>query len=121
MESDIAASHCELCAKLRTFCEDPVARVERFPVRQELRWHLHGVIDQNCLDMYDVTERRGRPYTLVCTKNRASHERRLAGYAEDVAWTRSLAESGPGGESVNAFRALSARLQRAILAADDAP
>ena len=121
MESDIAASHCELCAKLRAFCEDPVARVERFPVRQERRWHLHGVIDQNGLDMYHVTERRGRPYTLVCTKNRASHERRLAEYAEDVAWMRSLAESGPGGESVNAFRALSARLQRAILAADDAP
>lgn len=121
VESDIAASHCELCAKLRAFCEDPIARVERFPIRQELRRHLHGVIDQHGLDMFHVTERRGRPYTLVCTKNRASHERRLAEYAEDVAWMRSLAESGPGGKSVSAFRAQSARLQRAVLAADYAP
>ena len=40
------------------------------------------------LDINHVTERRGRPFTLVCTKNRASHRRRLAEYTQDVACMR---------------------------------
>ncbi|MCY3840616.1 MAG: hypothetical protein OXH09_18535 [Gammaproteobacteria bacterium] len=64
---------CEHCAKLRSFCADPVARVARFPLRQALRKHLHRIIDEHRLDMSHETERRGRPFTLVCTKNRATH------------------------------------------------
>ena len=75
---------CEHCAKLRAFCKDPVAETARFPLRQELRVHLQEIIKQHRLDLSHVTERRGRPFTLVCTKTRASHERRLAEYAEDV-------------------------------------
>ena len=59
-------------------------------------------IDQHRLDMFHVTERRGRPFTLVCTKNRASHERRLKEYAKDLEWMRSLAERPPGGEKTAA-------------------
>lgn len=87
---------CELCAELSSFCADPVARTHRFPVRSELRRHLHGIIDAHGLDMSHETERRGRPYTLVCTKNRASYQRRLAEYAEDVAAMQSLLRSKPG-------------------------
>ena len=88
---------CEICAELRAFCEDPAARVARFPLRKELRAHLHGVIDRHGLDINHETERRGRPFTLVCTKNRASHQRRLAEYSEDIAWMRRLASAAPGG------------------------
>ena len=87
---------CEICAGLRAFCEDPAARVARFPLRKELRAHLHRTIDRHGLDMDHETERRGRPFTLVCTKNRASHRRRLAEYSEDVAWMRCLASAAPG-------------------------
>ena len=110
--------NCDLCAKLRAFCQDPVARTERFPVRKDLRKHLHNAIDANRLDMFHETERRGRPFTLVCTKNRASHERRLAEYAEDVEWMRSLADFGPGGEWAAACEDQLARLHHGVRADD---
>ena len=107
---------CELCTKLREFCADPVARIERFPVRADLRQHLHHTIDAHRIDMFHETERRGRPYTLVCTKNRASHERRMAEYAEDVARMRSLAKAKPGGQWSDPFATQVARLHNAVLA-----
>ena len=94
--ADIACE-CGLCADLRAFCNDAAARVARFPLRKDLRAHLHRVIDHHRLDLDHETERRGRPYTLVCTKNRASHRRRLAEYSKDVSWMRRLIGSAPGG------------------------
>ncbi len=86
---------CEHCAKLRAFCEDPVARVERFKLRKDLRKHLHRIIDGHRLDLEHATTRRGSPYTLVCTKNRASFERRRGRYAEDLECIGSLLETAP--------------------------
>ena len=86
---------CAPCARLDAFCNDPDAQIGRLPFRKELRRHLHRQIDRHRLDMSHVTERRGSPYTLVCTKNRASHERRLAEYAEDVDWMLTLARIAP--------------------------
>ena len=87
---------CAHCAELRAFCENPDAEVGRFPLREELRCHLEMIIRTRHLDIDHVTERKGRPYTLVCTKNRASHQRRLAEYAEDVSHMESLVRSAPG-------------------------
>lgn len=81
----------------------------------ELRRHLHATIDAHRLDMFHETERRGRPYTLVCTKSRASHERRLAPYAQDVSRTGSLLTSMPGGRWANAYAGHAARLRAATL------
>ena len=92
---------CKPCAQLKAFCADPVAEVQRFPVRKELRRHLHQQIDNNRLDIDHVTERRGRPYPLICTKNRASHQRRLKEYDEDVSWMRALIRLAPEGEAAN--------------------
>ena len=86
---------CELCARLRAFCRHPVRRVERFKVRKDLRKHLHQIIDRHRTDLSHETERRGSPYTLVCTKNRASHRRRLREYADDLVWMESLLASAP--------------------------
>lgn len=110
---------CEHCVKLRAFCADPVARVARYPLRQELRKHLHRIIDEHVLDLSHETERRGRPFTLVCTKNRATHKRRLAEYAEDIAHMNSLAASGPCGEQAQACRAEMAALRDATRAGAD--
>ena len=104
---------CEHCQRLRAFCADPVARVARYPLRKELRKHLHRVIDRQRLDLDHATERRGRPFTLVCTKNRASHERRVVEYGEDVACMRSLIESAPDGASTSASEAAMGRLRSA--------
>ncbi len=108
---------CEHCAKLRAFCKDPVAETARFPLRKELRAHLHQIIDRHRLDLEHVTERRGSPYTLVCTKTRASHERRLAEYAGDVSNMRALADSAPGGKQAERCVADLGRLRGAIAAA----
>ena len=104
---------CEHCERLRAFCADPIARVARYPLRKELRKHLHRVIDRQRLDLDHATERRGRPFTLVCTKNRASHERRAVEYGEDVACMRSLIESAPDGASTSASEAALGRLRSA--------
>ena len=113
--TDILCS-CEHCARLRSFCADPVARVARFPLRQELRKHLHRIIDEHRLDMSHETERRGRPFTLVCTKNRATHKRRLAEYAEDIARMSSLMASAPFGQQAELCRAQMAALRDATFA-----
>ena len=89
---------CEPCQALRAFCRDPAARIARFPLNKDLRRHVHRVIDDQRLDIDHVTERRGRPFTLVCTKNRASHKRRLDEYAEDVSRMRALIGANPAGE-----------------------
>lgn len=88
---------CGLCVQLKAFCKSPDSVSKRFPVRTDLRKHLHRMIDQCNLDIDHVTERRGRPFTLVCTKNRNGYKRRLAEYAEDILQMRSLIRSSPGG------------------------
>ncbi|WP_423924778.1 2OG-Fe(II) oxygenase [Candidatus Palauibacter sp.] len=110
---------CEHCASIRAFCEDPVARSARFPLRKDLRRHLHREIDRYRVDLTHVTERRGSPYTLICTKTRASHNRRLAEYAEDVACMRSLLRSAPPGERDDAPSSRVAQLAAAVAAAPD--
>ena len=95
---------------------DPVERVGRFPLRADLRGHLHQQIDSHRLDMDHETERRGRPYTLVCTKNHASHERRLKEYGQDVKWMRALAEGDPADGSAAAGHLT--RLREALAAAE---
>ena len=88
---------CEICTELKAFCRDPAASVLRFRLRKELRKQLHRQIDTYGLDMFHETERRGRPFTLVCTKNRASYDRRLDEYAGDVARMETLIRLAPAG------------------------
>ena len=109
--------HCKYCTKLRTFCKDPSTQIARFPLRKDLRAHLHQIIDYNHLDLTHETERRGKPYTLVCTKTRATYRRRLAEYAEDVSCMRSLSRFAPGGQRAKFCTAGLARLQQAVTAA----
>ena len=108
------ACRCEHCRKLKAFCRDADAKTVRFPLRKELRAHLHQTIDRHRLDIDHVTERRGRPYTLVCTKNRASYRRRLDEYAEEVTVMRTLIQSAPGGEQSATCAPALARLHAAV-------
>ena len=94
------------------------ARVGRFPLRADLRGHLHRVIDRQKLDMSHVTERKGRPYTLICTKNRASHERRLKEYAGDVKEMTSLLELAPAGGARSEIRTACGQLRKAVAAGE---
>ena len=111
---------CEHCDRLRDFCRDPAARTARFPLRKDLRAHLHRIIDSQQLDIEHVTERRGRPFTLVCTKTRASHKRRLAEYGKDVSCMQGLVESAPGGEQTADCAPQLAALRAAVTASETA-
>ncbi len=75
---------CADCQALSRFLADPTAEVLRLPLAEQRRRHLHQVIDGHNLDTTHVTERRGRPYTLVCTKTQASYERARAAHLVDL-------------------------------------
>ena len=86
---------CGDCRALLRFVQDPEAQTCRFPLNKGRRLHLHRRIDGDGMDMTHETERRGRPYTLVCTKTRASHKRRLAQYDDDIDAMRFLSRHPP--------------------------
>jgi hypothetical protein len=89
---------CPECAELKRFLNDPHEQAHRFPVREDLRQHLQHSIRQHNCDLDCRTERRGRPYTLVCTKNTASYQQRLSTFHQDqehLAALRSIQASLP--------------------------
>lgn len=97
---------------LQTFARDPEARVLRLRANEGTRAELHRLITAQGLDMTHVTERRGRPYTLVCTKTRTAHERALLQYDRDRAAMRRLLALRPATAPLPP--ALASRLHAAI-------
>ncbi len=83
---------CTDCRELQKFALDPVEQTHRIRVRQDRRQHLHQMIGRHSLDMTHVTERKGSPQTLVCTKDRRSYQRRCDQYRKDIAALTSLEE-----------------------------
>lgn len=75
--------HCPDCQVLSRFLANPVERECRMPLNKERRRHLHQIIDGHRCDLTHVTERLGRPYTLVCRKTTASYERACATFERD--------------------------------------
>jgi uncharacterized DUF497 family protein len=69
---------------------DAQAQVARFRVRQDRRQHLHQQIERHGLDMTHVTDRKGSPQTLVCTKTRRTYQRRCEQHRADCASMRAL-------------------------------
>jgi len=75
---------CGDCSQLSRFLADPGQRENRMPLNKARRRHLHEVIDGKRCDLKHVTERRGRPFTLVCTKTTASYRRALKIHERDT-------------------------------------
>jgi len=65
---------CSDCRELSSFLANANESVHRFAVRKDRRRHLHQIIESHKCDLTHATERRGRPYTLVCTKTTASYD-----------------------------------------------
>jgi hypothetical protein len=89
---------CANCTELKRFLRDPREQVHRFRAAQAERSHLADQIRQSSSDLDLRTEERGRPYTLICTKNTASYKARLARFHEDqehLADIRSIEASVP--------------------------
>jgi hypothetical protein len=101
--------NCEDCKALSKFLRDPDQRVGRFPIKKERRRHLHQQIDRHQCDCTHVTERKGSPQTLVCTKTQGSYERRLKQYGEDQKRLAELDAIAGGKKSKAARRTTSRR------------
>jgi hypothetical protein len=63
---------------------------------ERVRGHVEGEIKAARADLDVKTERRGSPYSLVCRKNRASYERRVAQRRQDLADIASLSNQSGG-------------------------
>jgi hypothetical protein len=82
--ADKLSCTCSDCRALSQFLANPEQREIRMPLNKERRRHLHDVIDGDRCDLTHVTERTGRPYTLVCTKTSASYGRASNIYERDL-------------------------------------
>jgi hypothetical protein len=69
---------CELCKQLSAFLRDRGRIQHAWPLAKERRRHIHEVIDRHRLPVTHTTVRRGRPQTLVLTKQEALFEREAA-------------------------------------------
>jgi hypothetical protein len=76
---------CEHCAALRRFLSDPATETWTLKAKQDIRLHVEREIRTARPDLDVTTERRGSPHGLVCRKNRASYEWRVAQRRRDLA------------------------------------
>lgn len=87
---------CDDCKAIRRFLADPELSVARFPLAERRRRHIHSEIESSRADCTHLTDRVGSPYSLVCKKTNASHDRRRKQYLEDSKLLQEL-EALPGG------------------------
>ena len=76
---------CEHCAVLRRFLANPKIEAWTLKARAETRSHVEGEIATAGADLDVKTLRHGSPHTLVCRKNSASYDRRVAQRRIDLA------------------------------------
>jgi hypothetical protein len=75
---------CADCRDLVRFLDDPAQKTWTLKAVEARRGHVEAVIRQAGSDLDVATDRNGRPYTLVCTKNQASYERRVKQRQRDL-------------------------------------
>lgn len=107
---------CEDCRELQAFALNPDEQTHRFRVRKDRRQPLHRNIERHGLDMTHVTERKGSPQTLVCTKTRRTYERRCDQYQKDISSMSTLIRlmSGAGGVPAALPDRLRAAVERVV-------
>ncbi len=76
---------CPRCTELARFLDDPGQRTWVLKAAEADRGHVEGTIRTAGCDLDTATDRRGRPYSLVCTKTQASYERRARQRMQDLA------------------------------------
>jgi hypothetical protein len=82
---------CQACGELGRFIESPERKVWEYQAAEQLRRHVEDSIRRKPVDVDHTTNKSTRPaHTLVCTKNQASYERRVAQRALDEKHQRLL-------------------------------
>jgi predicted 2-oxoglutarate/Fe(II)-dependent dioxygenase YbiX len=82
--SDITC-RCAHCRELSRFLADPDRQRWIVKAAETERRHVEESIQRSGCDLTCATDRRGRPYSLVCTKNQASYDRRAHQRQQDLA------------------------------------
>jgi len=81
---------CKNCSEFAKFLDDAGKRIWALRAVEHERSHVEESIKRARCDVDVVTDRRGRPYTLICTKNTASFDRAMKQRAQDMADLKHL-------------------------------
>jgi hypothetical protein len=76
---------CADCTALGKFLADGQQSTWTLKAAAPARAHVEDTIRQAQCDLDFTTVRRGSPHSLVCTKNQASHDRRMKQRSQDLA------------------------------------
>ena len=82
---------CPRCSELSRFLADGKQKSWTLRAAEPDRSHVEGIIRTARCDVDTITETKGRPYSLICTKNQASYERRVAQRTHDLRHEARLA------------------------------
>lgn len=86
----VVGCQCPRCAELSRFLADATRKAWTFWAAEADRSHVEGTIKTAKCDVDTMTERVGRPYSLVCTKNQASYKGRVRQRKQDLENEASL-------------------------------
>jgi hypothetical protein len=75
---------CSDCQQLSQFLADAEQANWAFKAVGDRRDHVESTIQQSRCDVDTQTDKKGRPYQLICTKNQASYERRARQREQDL-------------------------------------
>jgi len=89
------ACRCPNCQELSHFLADPKRESWTFKAAEAARSHVAASVQQSHCDLDLTTDRRGRPYSLVCAKNQASYDRLAQQRRQDLEYQARL-EAPPG-------------------------
>ena len=76
---------CQHCAELSSFLADAGRESWTLRAAQQIRTHVEHEIRRASADVDTETLRRGSPHSLICRKNQASYEQRVAQRKQDLA------------------------------------
>lgn len=75
---------CQDCQSLSHFLADPEQEKWNFKAAENRRSHLESMISNGHIDVDLQTEKKSRPYSMVCIKNIASYNKRLQQHKNDL-------------------------------------
>jgi predicted 2-oxoglutarate/Fe(II)-dependent dioxygenase YbiX len=89
--SSIVGCRCQDCSDLSRFLADPKQQTWTLRAAAPARSHVESTILNAKCDLDKKTEQRGRPYSLICTKNQASYKLKVKQRKQDLRDEASLA------------------------------
>jgi predicted 2-oxoglutarate/Fe(II)-dependent dioxygenase YbiX len=88
--SSAVGCRCRHCSELSRFLADPGQQAWTLRAAAAERGHVESTIRNAKCDLDTRTEQRGRPYSLICTKNQASYNLKVKQRRQDLKDEASL-------------------------------